>query len=143
MRTRRGLMVIATAVLAWFTVQAGAQTAPTPSAQATPAKPATKSAAKATASAKPKALTAEELMPMTCAQAWAAAGKQYPAMYDIVATLATVSLANRDLTFPNTKEAGMDAGKGIAEDCETDPQGLLFGIVDKHVRRVAGQGTSK
>ncbi len=76
-------------------------------------------------------------MPMTCAQAWAVAGKQYPAMYDIVATLATVSLANRHLTFPNTKEAGIDAGTGIAKDCETDPQDLLFGIVDRHVRRVA------
>ena len=99
--------------------------------------PGARPAAKAAAAAKPKALRAEELMPMTCAQAWAAAGKQYPAMYDIVATLATVSLTNRDLTFPNTKEAGIDAGTGIAKDCEADPQGLLFGIVDRHVRRVA------
>lgn len=106
------------------------QPAPTAATKAT-AKPAPKAAAK------PRALKAEELMPMTCAQAWAAAGKQYPAMYDIVATLATVSLTNRDLTFPNTKEAGIDAGTGIAKDCEADPQGLLFGIVDRHVRRVA------
>jgi putative lipoprotein len=89
------------------------------------------------AAPKPRALKAEDLMPMTCAQAWAAAGKQYAAMYDIVATLATVTLANRDLTFPNTKEAGIDAGTGIAKDCEADPQDLLFGIVDRHVRRVA------
>ena len=52
-------------------------------------------------------------------------------------TLAEVSLANRDLTFPNTREAGFDAGKGIADDCKADPDALLFAIVDKHVRRVA------
>jgi hypothetical protein len=54
-----------------------------------------------------------------------------------VEALARVSLANRDLTFPNTREAGLDSGKGIAEDCKGDPQALLFPIVDKHVRRVA------
>jgi hypothetical protein len=41
------------------------------------------------------------------------------------------------LTFPNTREAGLDAGKGIAEDCKADPKALLFAVVDKHVRRVA------
>jgi hypothetical protein len=55
----------------------------------------------------------------------------------VVEVLARVSPANRDQTFPNTLDAGLDAGKGIAEDCKTDPQALLFAIVDKHVRRVA------
>jgi len=36
-----------------------------------------------------------------------------------------------------TREAGLEAGKGIAEDCKADPNALLFAIVDKHVRRVA------
>jgi hypothetical protein len=58
-------------------------------------------------------------------------------MLSIVKTLARVSLANRELTFPDTHEAGLDAGKGIAEDCKADPNALLFAIVDKHVRRVA------
>jgi hypothetical protein len=35
-------------------------------------------------------------------------------MLAIVTTLAKVSLANRELTFPNTREAGIDAGTGIA-----------------------------
>jgi hypothetical protein len=54
-----------------------------------------------------------------------------------MAAMATLSLNNRELTFPNTKEAGDDAGKGIAADCKADPDALLFAIVDKHVRRVA------
>src|SRR5262245_34967940 len=80
---------------------------------------------------------ATDLLPLTCAQAWEKAGKTYPKMLSIVVTLARVSLANRDLTFPDTREAGLEAGKRIAEDCKADPNGLLFAIVDKHVRQVA------
>jgi hypothetical protein len=83
---------------------------------------------------------AERALPMTCVQAWSASGKRYPQMLAIVTTLAKVSLANRNLTFPNTRQAGLDAGKGIADDCKADPNALLFAIVDKHVRRVASAG---
>jgi hypothetical protein len=85
----------------------------------------------------PRAWKAADALPLTCAQAWLQGGKTYPGMLAVVDTLARVSLANRDLTFPNTREAGLDAGKGIAEDCKGDPHALLFAIVDKHVRRVA------
>jgi hypothetical protein len=81
-------------------------------------------------------LTADQALPLTCAQAWAVAGKSYSPMLAIVTTLAKVSLANRELTFPNTREAGIDAGTGIAQDCKADPQALLYAVVDKHVRRV-------
>ena len=86
----------------------------------------------------PKTWKAVDALPLTCAQAWVQSGRTYPGLLAVVETLARVSLANRDLTFPNTREAGLDAGKGIAEDCKDDPQALLFAIVDKHVRRVAG-----
>src|SRR5262245_21359371 len=91
---------------------------------------------------KPK-WNARDLLPLTCAQAWVKANKTDPEMLSIVTTLARVSLANRDLTFPNTREAGMDAGKGIVADCKADPDGLLFAIVDKHVRRVAQAAAAK
>ena len=81
-------------------------------------------------------LTADQALPLTCAQAWAVAGKSYGPMLSIVMTLAKVSLANREFTFPNTREAGIDAGTGIAQDCKADPQALLYAVVDKHVRRV-------
>ncbi len=54
--------------------------------------------------------------------------------------LEDASLANRELTFPNTREAGIDAGTGIAQDCKADPQALLYAVVDKHARRVAEAG---
>jgi hypothetical protein len=133
MTTRFGATLAIAALLAASAPHVLAQTPASKPAQASASAPATK----ASSAAGTKALKPEDLLPLTCAQAWAAAGKKYPAMFDIVATLATVSLANRDLTFPNTKEAGMDAGKGIAEDCTADPQSLLFAIVDKHVRHVA------
>ena len=85
-------------------------------------------------------LTADQALPLTCAQAWAVSGKSYNPMLAIVITLAKVSLANRELTFPNTREAGIDAGKGIAQDCKADPQALLYAVVDKQVRRVAEAG---
>jgi hypothetical protein len=81
-------------------------------------------------------LTADQALPLTCAQAWAVAGKSYGPMLAIITTLAKVSLANRELRFPNTREAGTDAGTGIAQDCKADPQALLYAVVDKHVRRV-------
>ena len=82
-------------------------------------------------------LTAVQALPLTCAQAWIASGKSYAQMRAIVIELAKVSLVNRDLTLPNRREAGLDAGKGIAADCKADPQAGLFAIVDKHVRRIA------
>ena len=85
-------------------------------------------------------LTADQALPLTCVQAWVATGKSYPSMLATVATLAKVSLANRELTFPNTREAGIDVGRGIAQDCKADPRALLYAVVDKHVRRVA-EGT--
>jgi hypothetical protein len=81
-------------------------------------------------------LSAVQALPLTCAQAWVAAHRSYPEVRAVVTTLAKVSLANRNLTFPNSREAGFDAGKGIADDCKADPDALLFAIVDKHVRRV-------
>jgi hypothetical protein len=83
------------------------------------------------------AVNAVQALPLTCAQAWVAAHRSYPEVIAIVTTLAKVSLANRDLTIPNNRETGLEAGQGIAADCKADPDALLFAIVDKHVRRVA------
>src|SRR5262249_19881518 len=57
--------------------------------------------------------TAETVLPLTCAQAWVSSGKSYAGILSIVQTEARISLANRSLTFPNTREAGQEAGKGI------------------------------
>jgi hypothetical protein len=92
--------------------------------------------AQKTAGAAPT-LTMGEALPMTCEQAWIAGGQHYEAMLATVKTLAKISLANRNLTFPNSRQAGLDAGKGIADDCKADPHALLFAVVDKHVRQVA------
>ena len=78
--------------------------------------------------------TAAELLPLTCAQAWAVSNRNYDGMVAIVKTLAHVSLLNRDLTFPNTREAGLEAGKAIAAGCKADPNALLFSLVDAQVK---------
>ena len=81
-------------------------------------------------------LTPLQAMPLTCAEAWVASEKDYTQLRGIVITLAKVSLVNRDLTIPDNREAGLDAGKGIAADCKADPNALLFAVVDKQVRRI-------
>jgi hypothetical protein len=86
--------------------------------------------------------TATDVLPLTCAQAWAKSNKQYSGMLSIAVTLGRVSLANRNLTFPDTREAGLEVGKGIATDCKADPNALLFAIVDKYVRHVAEPSTN-
>jgi len=83
--------------------------------------------------------TAAELLPLTCAQAWAVSNRNYDGMIAIVKTLAHVSLVNRDLMFPNTQEAGMEAGKAIADGCKADPNALLFAIVDAEVKLIAAR----
>ena len=85
----------------------------------------------------PSVLTAAQALPLTCAEAWVVSDKDYARLRTLVVTLAKVSLVNRELTFPNRRDAGVDAGRGIAADCKADPNALLFAVVDKHVRRIA------
>ena len=118
-------------LLAWMIAVALAWAVPRLAAQAK---------AQKTAAGNVPTLTLDEALPLTCEQAWVAGGKSYQPMMAIVKTLAKASLANRNLTFPNTREAGIEAGKGIADDCKADPNALLFAIVDKHVRLVATSG---
>lgn len=82
------------------------------------------------------ALTAIQALPLTCVQAWVASEKSYDRLRTLVIDLAKVSLVNRDLTFPDTRAAGLEAGKAIADDCKADPNALLFAVVDKQVRRI-------
>ena len=137
MKSRFGVMFVVAALLATAAPSARAQSTASAPAKSAAASPAGTSAAKATSAAPSKPYKVVEVIPMTCAQAWAASGKDYAQMYRMLAALATVSLTNRELTFPDTKEAGVDAGTAIAKDCEADPHGLLYAMVDKHVRRVA------
>jgi hypothetical protein len=93
-------------------------------------------AQRSTSAATKSNATAAELLPLTCAQAWAVSNRNYEGMVAIVKALAHVSLINRDLTFPNTREAGTEAGKAIADGCKADPNALLFSLVDAQVRLI-------
>ena len=68
---------------------------------------AAQATAQKTAGGNVPTLTLDEALPLTCEQAWVAGGKSYQPMMAIVKTLAKASLANRNLTFPNTREAGI------------------------------------
>ena len=140
---RRALLatVAAIGLLANVTRVAAAQTtspvaSKAPAGQATvatttPAKPAT-------AAKKTRVPRAEDVLPLTCAQAWVAGGSTDAGFLEIVKLMGRLSIANRRVTFPDTREAGLDAGNGLVEDCKADPDALLYAVVDKQVRRVTG-----
>jgi hypothetical protein len=64
----------------------------------------------------PPQWAAADVLPLRCAQAWMISGKSYPRMLSIVDTLVRVPLANRGLTFPNTRDAG--SGQGNIENLD-------------------------
>jgi hypothetical protein len=79
---------------------------------------------------------AADVLPLTCVQAWVVSGKSEKGFVEILRVLGSVSLENRRLTFPDSREAGDEAGHGIAADCGADPDALLFAVVDRQVRRL-------
>jgi hypothetical protein len=76
-------------------------------------------------------------------QAWVVSGKSEKGFVEILRVLGSVSLENRRLTFPDSREAGDEAGHGIAADCAADPDALLFAVVDRQVRRLGKPAESK
>jgi hypothetical protein len=90
----------------------------------------------ATQASAPREWKAADVLPLTCVQAWVVSGKSEKGFVEILRVLGSVSLENRRLTFPDSREAGDEAGHGIAADCAADPDALLFAVVDRQVRRL-------
>lgn len=84
----------------------------------------------------PREWKAADVLPLSCVQAWVVSGKSEKGFVEILRVLGSVSLENRRLTFPDSREAGDEAGHGIAADCAADPDALLFAVVDRQVRRL-------
>lgn len=83
----------------------------------------------------------EDLVTMTCAQAWSAAGREEKKFVPMLIELAKLSLDNRDLTLPDVPDLGKTMGAEVRRDCEADAQELLYAVVDRTIRRhgVAGE----
>jgi hypothetical protein len=80
--------------------------------------------------------TDQQILTCTVSQCWQLANKSEETFFDIVQQLAAISAQNRDLTLPQSTEAGQKVGEEIKAKAKADHDQLLFAIVDDAVRKV-------
>jgi hypothetical protein len=79
--------------------------------------------------------TIEEILPLTCSQAWQKSGKSVPDFVKILVAEGELSLQNRGLTLPESAHTkSQEIGKAIRQSCESDPDELLYAVVDRTLR---------
>jgi hypothetical protein len=76
----------------------------------------------------------DQLVTMTCRQAWQAGGKTQDGFFAIVQQLTELSAKNRGVTIPDDKAAGERAGQWIRTQALKDPDQLLYAVVDHAVQ---------
>ncbi|MEO8726729.1 MAG: hypothetical protein ABI383_11500, partial [Acidobacteriaceae bacterium] len=89
--------------------------------------------------AEPHNWTEEQIVTCSARECWALSGKNEENFFDIVKQLAEISATKRGVQLPETKQAGMAAGKWIKSHAIADPDQLLYAIVDQAVRHSAAR----
>jgi hypothetical protein len=87
--------------------------------------------------------TNQQILTCTVSQCWHIANKSEDTFFDIVQQLAVISAQNRDLTLPETAEAGQKVGAEIKAKAKTDHDQLLYAVVDDAVRKVGQPAPAK
>ena len=87
--------------------------------------------------------TQDQILTCTVSQCWQLANKSEDTFFDIVQQLAAISAQNRDLTLPESAEAGQKAGEIIKAKAKADHDQLLFAVVDDAVRTVGQPAPAK
>jgi hypothetical protein len=89
--------------------------------------------------------TIDQVVTDTVSDAWHQGGETEQGFFAIVKTMAQFAAQKRDVTLPDSREAGRRMGQYIKQQARLDHQQLLYPIVDKAVRMVgktAGADTS-
>jgi hypothetical protein len=81
-------------------------------------------------------LTIDQVVTDTVSDAWHQGGETEAGFFAIVKTMAQVAAQKRDVTLPDSLEAGRRMGQYIKQQARLDHQQLLYPIVDKAVRLV-------
>jgi len=81
--------------------------------------------------------TTDQIITATVHQAWLLSGKDEANFFEIIKELSEISAKNRNLTLPDSPEAGQKAGAYIKKHAHADHDQLLYAIVDKSVRLTA------
>jgi hypothetical protein len=79
--------------------------------------------------------TVNEVLPLTCGQAWQMSGKSTPEFVRMLVALGGLSFQNRGLSLPESARArSSEIGMAIRKSCESDPDDLLYSVVDRSLR---------
>jgi len=87
--------------------------------------------------------TEDQILTCSVSQCWHLANKSEDTFFDIVQDLAAISARNRDLTLPDSEDAGRQAGEIIKQKTKADHEQLLFAVVDDAVRKVGKPAPAK
>ena len=90
--------------------------------------------------------TPDQLLTSTVHQAWLLSGRNEATFFQMVTQLAEISAKNRNLSLPESAEAGRRVGQMIKLAAKSDTDQLLYAVVDAAVRKVgtplpAGSGS--
>ena len=80
--------------------------------------------------------TTDQILTCSVSQCWQLSGKSEDNFFDIIQQLAVISAKNRNLTLPETEEAGKKTGEYIKAQAHKDRQQLLYAVVDAAIRQV-------
>jgi hypothetical protein len=80
--------------------------------------------------------TIDQVVTDTVADAWHQGGETPQGFFAIVRTMAEFAAQKRDVSLPDSQEAGKRMGQYIKQQAKLDHQQLLYPIVDKAVRMV-------
>ena len=78
----------------------------------------------------------DQVVTKTVHEAWVASGRSEDKFFAMVQQCAELSAKNRDITLPDTAEAGERFGAWIKKEARKDPDQLLYAVVDRAVRYV-------
>lgn len=87
--------------------------------------------------------TTDQILTCTVSQCWHLANKNEDEFFDIVQELAATSAKNRNITLPQTEEAGQKVGEIIKTKAKADHDQLLYAVVDDAVRQVGKSAPAK
>jgi len=90
----------------------------------------------------PVTWTPEQLMTASVHDAWVMSGRNQATFFEMVAQLAQISAQKRNITLPNTEEAGERFGEEVKKNAKADPDQLLYVVVDKAVQQIGKTGTA-
>ncbi len=89
-----------------------------------------------TASAQTGEIPVDQIVTKTVHEAWIASGRNEDKFFAMVQQCAELSARNRNITLPDTAEAGERFGAWIKREARKDPDQLLYAVVDRAVRYV-------